>query len=285
MTVPTAPAPTASRDDQRVTQARVIRSEWTKLRTLPSSAWSLLVAAVLIVGIGALYAGVRVTRPPQDPAAIASFDPTAISLSGISLAQLAIGVLGALLITGEYATGTIRTSFAAVPARLPVLWGKAIGYALAVLALCVPASFAAFLVGQSILSSGDLDTTLGQPGVARAVLGAALYLAAVGLLGLGLGALLRGTAAAVGALFGLLFAPQILVGFLPSTWSDQLSPMAPACAPDSLYGYLPAPAGIAVTNVRQDPVALAPWTGFGVFCLYTAILLALAAWRMRHRDT
>jgi hypothetical protein len=208
MTAPTAPAPTASRGDQRVTQARVIRSEWTKLRTLPSSAWSLLAAAALIVGFGALYAGVRVTRPPRDPAAIASFDPTAVSLSGISLAQLAIGVLGALIITGEYATGTIRTSFAAVPARLPVLWGKAVGFALAVLALCLPATMAAFLVGQSILSSGDLDTTPGQPGVARAVLGAALYLAAVGLLGLGLGALLRGTAAAVGALFGLLFAPR-----------------------------------------------------------------------------
>jgi ABC-2 type transport system permease protein len=273
MTAPTAPAPTASRADQRVTQARVIRSEWTKLRTLPSSAWSLLAAAVLIVGFGALYAGVRVTRPPQDPAAIASFDPTAVSLSGISLAQLAIGVLGALIITGEYATGTIRTSFAAVPARLPVLWGKAVGFALAVLALCLPATMAAFLVGQSILSSGDLDTTLGQPGVAPAVLGAALYLAAVGLLGLGLGALLRGTAAAVGALFGLLFAPQILVGFLPSAWSDQL------------YGYLPAPAGMAVINLRPDPVALAPWSGFGVFCLYTAVLLALAAWRLRHRDT
>ena len=75
MTAPTAAAPAASRDDQRVTQARVIRSEWTKLRTLPSSAWSLLAAAVLIVGFGALYAGVRVTRPPQDPAAIAGFDP------------------------------------------------------------------------------------------------------------------------------------------------------------------------------------------------------------------
>jgi ABC-2 type transport system permease protein len=272
MTEPTAPALPAYRGDQRVTQARVIRSEWTKLRTVPSSAWSLLVAAVLIVGFGALYSGVRVTRPPQDPAAVASFDPTAVSLSGLQLAQLAIGVLGALLITGEYATGMIRTSLAAVPARLPVLWGKAVGYALAVLALCVPASFAAFLVGQSILSAERLDTTLGQPGVARAVLGSALYLAAVGLLGLGLGALLRGTAAAVGALFGLLFAPQILVGLLPSTWSDHL------------YGYLPAPAGIAVTNVRPDPASLAPWTGFGVFCLYTAVLLALAAWRLRRQD-
>jgi ABC-2 type transport system permease protein len=273
MIEPTAPALPAYRDDQRVTQARVIRSEWTKLRTLPSSAWSLLAAAVLIVGFGALYSGVRVTRPPRDPAAIASFDPTAVSLSGLQLAQLAIGVLGALLITGEYATGTIRTSFAAVPRRLPVLWGKAIGYALAVLALCVPATFAAFLVGQSILSSEHLDTTLSQPGAARAVLGGALYLAAVGLLGLGLGALLRSTAAAVGALFGLLFAPQILVGFLPSTWSDHI------------YGYLPAPAGIAVTNLRPDPISLAPWTGFGVFCLYTAILLALAAWRLRRQDT
>jgi ABC-2 type transport system permease protein len=273
MIEPTAPALPAYRGDQRVTQARVIRSEWTKLRTLPSSAWSLLAAAVLIVGIGALYSGVRVTRPPRDPAAIASFDPTAVSLSGLQLAQLAIGVLGALLITGEYATGTIRTSFAAVPRRLPVLWGKAIGYALAVLALCVPAAFAAFLVGQSILSSEHLDTTLSQPGVARAVLGGALYLAAVGLLGLGLGALLRGTAAAVGALFGLLFAPQILVGFLPSTWSDHI------------YGYLPTPAGAAITNLQPDPISLAPWTGFGVFCLYTAILLALAAWRLRRQDT
>ncbi len=273
MTEPTVPAVAGNHGDLRVTQARVIRSEWTKLRSLPSSAWSLLVAAVLIVGFGALYAGVRVTRPPQQPADIASFDPTAISLGGVQLAQLAIGVLGALLFTGEYATGTIRTSFAAVPRRLPVLWGKAIGFALAVLTLCVPATLAAFLVGQSILSSEHLDTTLRQPGTTRAVLGAALYLAAVGLLGLGLGALLRGTAAAIGALLGLLFAPQILVEFLPSTWSDHI------------YGYLPAPAGIAITNLRPDPTSLAPWAGFGVFCLYTAVLLALAAWRLRRRDT
>jgi ABC-2 type transport system permease protein len=272
MTEQTAHALPAYQGDQRVTQARVIRSEWTKLRSLPSSAWSLLIAAVLIVGFGALYAGVRVARPPHDPASIASFDPTAISLSGVQLAQIAVGILGALLFTGEYATGMIRTSFAAVPSRLPVLWGKAVGFTLALLALCVPATFAAFLVGQSILSSGKLDTSLNQPGTARAVLGAALYLVAVGLLGLGLGALLRSTAGAVGALFGLLFAPQILVDLLPSSVSDHL------------YGYLPAPAGIAVTSVQPDPSSLAPWTGFGVFCLYVAVLLGLAAWRLRRGD-
>jgi ABC-2 type transport system permease protein len=268
----TTPARPASRADQRVTQARVVRSEWTKLRTLPSTAWSLLVAVALIVGFGAVYCLVRVTRPPRTPADLAAFDPTAISLSGIQLAQLAVGVLGVLLITGEYATGGIRTSFTAVPRRLPVLWGKAIVLALTAVSLCVPATFTAFLLGQSILSSEHLDTSLGQPGTARAVLGAALYLTVVGLLGLGLGALLRSTAGAVASLFGVLFAFQIVTGFLPSSLSDRI------------YGYLPAPAGVAVTSVHPDPTSLAPWTGFALFCLYTAVVLALAAWRLHHRD-
>jgi ABC-2 type transport system permease protein len=257
---------------QRVSQARVVRSEWTKLRSLPSTAWSLLTTVVLIVGFGAVYCLVRVTRPPRQPADISAFDPTAISLTGVHLAQLAIGVLGVLLITGEYATGMIRASLAAVPGRLPVLWGKAIVYALTTLTLCLPATFGAFLVGQSILSVEHLDTTLGHPGAARAVLGSALYLTAVGLLGLGLGALLRNTAAAIASLFGLLFALQIVVGFLPDSWSDKI------------YKYLPAPAGIAVTSARPDPASLGPWTGLGVFCLYAAVVLGLAAWQLRRGD-
>jgi ABC-type transport system involved in multi-copper enzyme maturation permease subunit len=257
---------------QRVTQARVVRSEWTKLRTVPSTAWSLLTTAVLVVGIGVLYSMVRVTRPPRQPADVASFDPTAVSLSGVQLAQLAIGVLGVLLVTGEYATGSIRISLAAVPRRLPVLWGKATVLALTTLALCVPATFAAFLVGQSVLSAEHLDTALGRPGVARAVLGGALYLTAVGLLGLGLGGLFRSTAGATAALFGVLFAPQIVVGFLPETLEDEL------------YRYLPAPAGLAVTQVGPDPSSLGPWTGFGLLCLYVVVLLGLAAWQLRRRD-
>jgi ABC-2 type transport system permease protein len=267
-----SPAPPAAAAGQRVTQARVVRSEWTKLRSLPSTAWSLLVALALIVGFGALYCVLRVTRPPSDPAAVAAFDPTAVSLTGVQLAQLAIGVLGVLLMAGEYATGTIRVSLAAVPRRLPVLWGKAIVFALTTLVLCLPATLAAFLVGQSILSAEGLDISLGEPGVARAVLGSALLLSAVGLLGLGLGALLRSTAAAVAGLIGFLFGPQLLSGLLPAAWSD------------TLYPYLPVPAGAAVANLRPDPAALAPWAGFGLFCLYTAVILALAAWQLRRRD-
>ena len=257
---------------QQVSQARVLRSEWTKLRTQPSAVWALLSAVVLITGSGALYCLLRVARPPQGAAAIREFDAAGISLAGVNLAQIGVGVLGVLLISNEYATGLIRASFAAVPARLPILWGKAAVFLLTMLTLCLPATFAAFEVGQSILSRQHLDTTLGQPGVTRAVLGTALYLAVVGLLGLGLGALLRNTAAAIGSLLGVLFGLQLLVSFLPANWSDVTNK------------YLPAPAGMAVTAVKPDSVSLAPWTGFGLFCLYVAVVLGLAARRMRQGD-
>ena len=247
---------------QRVTQTRVLRSEWTKMRTQPSVVWALLSTVVLIVGVGALYSLLRESHPPADQASFSSFDPTAISLAGVNLAQLAIGVLGVLLITNEYATGLIRTSFAAVPSRLPILWAKAIALALTTVTLCIPATFAAFLIGQSILSSSTSTRRSSQPGVTRAVLGSALYLGGVGLLGLGLGALLRNTAAAISALFGALFAAQIIVGFLPSTWSDDIT------------RYLPSPAGVAVTAVLPDPSSLPPWTGLGVFLGYPAVILA-----------
>jgi ABC-2 type transport system permease protein len=264
--LPDYPAP------QRMSQARVLRSEWTKLRTQPSAVWALLSTAVLMVGIGALYCLLRVARPPHGAAAISSFDPAGISLAGVNLAQIAVGVLGVLLISSEYATGLIRASFAAVPTRLPVLWGKAVVFALATLTVCVPAALVAFGAGQSILSRHHLGTTLSQPGVARAVLGSALYLAVVGLLGLGLGALLRSTAGAVASLLGVLFAFQFVVALLPGSWSDHI------------YKYLPGPAGIAVTAASPDSSSLAPWAGLGLFCLYTAVVLGLAAGRMHHGD-
>ena len=177
-----------------------------------------------------------------------------------------------LLVAGEYATGLIRTTMVAVPRRLPVLWGKAIVVVLTAPLLFVPATFATFLVGQSVLSREHLDTSLHDPGVARAVLGSALYLTAVGLLGLGLGALFRNTAAAIASLFGVLFAPQLLTGLLPVAWSDRI------------YPYLPVPAGVAVTAVQPDPASLGPWSGFALFCLYVGVLLALAAVRLRRRD-
>jgi len=256
----------------QVTQARVMKSEWTKLRTQPGALWSLLSAVILVVAFGILYSLLRVARPPHGAAATASFDPTSVSLAGVQLAQVAAGVLGVLLITSEYATGLIRTTLAAVPRRLPTLWGKAAVVTGAVVAVSVPAAVAVFLAGQAILGR-HLSVSLGAPGVARAVIGGALYLAVAALLGLALGALLRSTAGGIAALFGLLFAVPILVGFLPGSLADEIGK------------YLPGTAGLAVTSVHPDPAtSLAPWTGFGVFCAYALVLLAAAAVRMRRGD-
>jgi ABC-2 type transport system permease protein len=258
---------------QRVTRARVMRSEWIKLRTQPSVLWSLASAVILIIAFGILYSLLREARPPQGTAAIRSFDPVSVSLSGVQLAQIATGVLGVLLITSEYATGLIRTTLAAVPRRLPVLWGKAAMVATATVVVTLPAALVAFLAGQSVLSRQHLAVSLGHPGVTRAVIGSALYLAVSGLLGLALGALLRSTAGAISALFGLFFALPIVAGFLPGSWSDDIGK------------YLPSNAGMAVTLVHPDLASsLAPWAGLGVFCLYAAILLGFAALRMRRGD-
>jgi ABC-2 type transport system permease protein len=262
----------AYRAAQRVTPLRVVRSEWTKLRSLRSTAWSLLTAVVFIVGVGVVNTVILAAHPPHGRAAIAAFDPTSTSLAGVGLAELAIGVLGVLLITGEYATGQVRTTFAAVPRRLPVLGGKIAVLAAATLATCVPAVFATFLISQAILSSRHLSTTLGQPGVARAVLGSALFLTAIGLLGLGLGTLLRNTAGAMAALFGVLFALTILAGFLPGTLSSQVRK------------FLPENAGSDVTSVVHNPASLGPWAGFGLLCLYAAVTLGASAWLLRRRD-
>src|SRR3989440_6724037 len=270
-----APAPPALPGyprPQKVTQVRVLRSEWTKLRTQPSALWALLSAVVLVVAFGIGYSLLREARPPHGAAAIASFDPAAISLSGVQLAQIAVGVLGVLLITSEYATGLIRTTLAAVPRRLPVLWGKAALVAAATVAASLPAALVAFLAGQSILARQHLSVPLSQPGVARAVIGSALYLAVAALIGLGLGALLRSTAGGIAGLFGLLFAVQLVTGFLPGSWAEDVGK------------YTPATAGQAVTLVHPDPTSLPPWTGLGVFSLYAAVLLGLAALRMRRGD-
>jgi len=257
---------------QRVTQARVLRSEWTKLRTQPSVRWALLSAVILVIGFGVGYSLLRAARPPRGAAA-AAFDPASVSLAGVQLAQIAAGVLGVLLITSEYATGLIRATFTAVPRRLPVLWGKAATLAAATAAVTLPAAVAAFAAGQAILGRHHLAVPLSHPGAARAVLGSALYLAVAALLGLALGALLRSTAGGISALFALLFAVPIAAGFLPGPW------------PADIGKFLPATAGQAITTASPDPASsLPPWTGFGLFCAYAAALLGLAAIRMRRGD-
>jgi ABC-2 type transport system permease protein len=254
-----------------VTQPRVVLSEWTKLRSLRSSRVSLLVAVGLIIGLGLLVPFVSVSNwRPGSPTA--GYNSVERSLSGIYLAQLAFGVLGVMLVTGEYSTGMIRATFAAVPRRLPVLWAKLGVFIAVTVVLGMASCVAAFLGGQAIFASKHVDASFGDPHVARAVLGAGLFLAAIGALGVALGALLRNTAAAIATLTGLLFVLPVIVGVLPRSWSDAIGP------------YTPADAGTTIIAVFPDPQRLAPWTGFGVLCAYAAVATALAAVMLIRRD-
>jgi ABC-2 type transport system permease protein len=255
----------------KVTPARVVLSEWTKLRTLRSTLFSLLAVVLFLVGFSILVTSIIASHPPEGRDA-ASFEPVGVSLAGWVFAQLALGVLGVLIITGEYSTGMIRASLAAVPKRVPMLWAKALVYGLTCLALTLVSVFAAFFLGQAILSSKDLQASLSDPGVARVVFGTSFYLVGVGLLGLALGALLRNTAGAISALFGLLFVVPIVVHFLPANWNDAIAK------------YLPSNAGMVIIEQHPDTHSLGAWTGLLVFFLYAVVALVLAGVALVRRD-
>ena len=256
----------------RVTQAHVLRSEWTKLRSVRSTRWSLVVAFAVTLGVGAIASAVVVNRWPHMQAHDRrDFHPLEVNFAGVQLAQLAIGVLGVLVMTAEYSTGMIRASFTAVPKRLPVLWGKAMVYAATTLALMVPAVLLSFVIVQSILSKRHVEVAFGAPHVARAVLGAALYLTVVGLFALGLGAIVRNTAGGIAAFAGVMFVLPPLMNVLPTSWNDAASP------------YLPLAAGEAIMATTPGN-HLAPWLGLLLFSGYAAAAIGVAAVLLKRRD-
>ncbi|MGH2532860.1 MAG: ABC transporter permease subunit [Thermomicrobiales bacterium] len=246
--------------------ADILRSEFCKLRSVRSTYWTLVAAAVFNVGLAALVA---IVLPDH---LTATFDATRISLGGLHLSQIAIGVLGVLVITSEYDTGMIRASLSAVPRRRLMLAAKAIVFAVIALIVGICASFAAYFVFQAFLSDDSLRTSIGDPGVLRAVTGGGLYLAVLGLFGLGLGAIIRGGGGAIAALFGVLFVPPLILELLPPSWQETIGP------------YVPLNAGSQIYFLRHDAGALGAWSGFGVFCLYTAVALGVGFVLINRRD-
>jgi ABC-2 type transport system permease protein len=258
----------------KVTQARVLLSEFTKFRTVRSTVWTLLVAVVLMIGISALFSAVTASQYHTfDAADRATFNPVSISLSGMMFAVVAFGVLGVLMISGEYSTGMIRSSLTAVPRRLPVLWGKLAVFAGVIFSISLVASLISFFLGQALLSSHHLGVSVAAPGVLRSIIGAALYVSVAGMIGVALGALLRNTAAGIATFAGVFFVIPPLTGLLPASISDHLSQYLPSYAGDALWG-----GARGVTN------ALSPWTGFAVLCGYAVVLIAAAALRLRRVD-
>lgn len=256
-----------------VTQTRVFRSEWTKLYSLRSTRYALLATVVMTIGFGIIASIANVSRWSTMTAADkAGFDPLSTSLLGVRFGVLAIGVLGVLLIAGEYTTGMIRSTMTAVPRRLPVLWGKTAVYALVALVLTVPAAFIAFFAGQAILSGQHIQIALSHSGVPLAVLGAAGYLTLVGLFAMGLGAIMRNTAAGIATFAGIMFVVGPLISILPASIANSIEP------------YLPSSAGQAMMQVGHHAHSLSPGAGLAVFAAWVAVTLAAAAILLVRRD-
>ena len=212
-----------------------------------------------------------ISRVPGTSAA--GWDPTSVSLSGLALAQLAIGVLGVLVITSEYSTGSIQTSLAAVPRRGRFLAAKATVLTAVSLITGEATALTVFLLGQALISGQAPTAAFGQPGVLRAVLGSGLYLAALGLLGVALGTLLRHPAAAIGVLVAVVLV-------LPG-----IAAALPARIESNVEEYWPTMAGAQVTAVIHGTHELGPWPGFGLMCLFIAAAMAAAFLLLARRDT
>ncbi|WDZ87351.1 ABC transporter permease [Micromonospora cathayae] len=264
-------APTRPRTRRQVSQARVVRSEWIKLWSLRSTVTTLAVGVFLLVGIGLLASSVYADGGLAGPApGDGPVDAVGASLAGTTFAQLAFGTLGVLLTAGEYGTGMIRSSMAAVPRRLPVLWAKIVVFTGVVLVLTLAATAITFAAGQAII--GDGGTSWSDPGVARALVGTAVVLTLSGVLGIGLGALLRSTPTAITTLFGVMFLLSGVAQLLfPESWSSGLK-------------YLPANASTAFTAVTQAPDTLTPWAGLAVFGGYVVAVVVAAAVRLKRSD-
>lgn len=275
MSTTTLPGPAAGaarslpRSAGQVTFGGAMRSEFTKLWSVRSTYWSLLLMLVLVAGFAAIAGVGAVTNLPVPK----NWDPTQHSLFGLYLGQLVIGVLGVLVISSEYATGMIRTTLTANPHRGVMIAAKAAVFTVTAFAASLITALGAFFLGQAILATKHINTTITSPHVPGAILGAALFLTLCGLIGFGFGLLLRYTAAGLGATVGVLFVLTVLVNFLPTSWQNDIARFVPALAGAQLW----------TTRAAEGPF-FAPAGSFAVLCGWVALALIPALVRYRRRD-
>ena len=270
---PVLPAPSG-----RAGFGGTLRSEFTKIGSVRSTYWSLLMLFAVSVGIGAAISAVVATdwSQPLTPGAPPNiYDPTQISMVALLvLGQLVIVVPGALMLSAEYSTGMIRTSLIAMPRRIVLYAAKAVAFAAVALVVSLVTAFTAFFLGQALLASSHHSATLAGPGVLRAVIGSALYLTLCGLFAFAAAAIIRNTAAAITAMIGLLFVLPVLVNVLPDGWGTDLVRWLPTSAARV----------ISATVGGQDPHLFSPWGQLTVFAVCTAVLLVVGGILFRKRD-
>lgn len=253
--------------------AGLLRSEWAKLRTVRSTMWTLGITLLLGIGIGAIAtAETRAHWSTMSPGSRAGFDPISTSLIGVFIAQFAIGVLGALAMSAEYGTGTIRATFSAAPRRPLVLVAKAAVFGAVALVVAEVVALLAFFLGQALLSAPATHASLHSPGALRAVVGSGLYICVLGLFSLGLATIIRHTAGAISAFVGILLVLPLVVQALPTSIELDVRP------------YLPDRIGAEMISLHSFPGSFSPWVGFLILCGYAVAALAAGAVLLVRRD-
>jgi ABC-2 type transport system permease protein len=279
---PVSPAPVSLGNAQSSPVAsfgHLLNSEWTKIRSVRSTVWTLIAFVVVTVGFTVLLTSLISANWTSGPnhlardATILSDPVNFIMGAGINLGQLTIVVLGVLLITTEYSTGVIRASLLAVPRRFPMLVAKVVVFTVMILVLSEIICFCSFFIGSSIMHS-HTPVSLSDPGVTRAVVGAGLYLTVLGLFALGIGGMIRHTAGAMFTVIGVVLVLPILSGLLPGSWGAHIN------------AYLPEQAGSLIATHAHSSAAslLSPWEGFGVLCIWAALMLGGAFFLLERRD-
>ncbi len=253
----------------------LMRSEWLKLSSVRSTFWTL--GLTVIIGLGVSAIAISVTRShwsSQSASSRASFDPTSLSLTGVFVAQLIIGVLGVMVMSGEYGTGTIRATLSAAPRRPLVLLAKVAVFGIVALVVALVTSFLAFFIGQTLLTAPAVHATLSTPGALREVVGTGLFIGLIGIFSLALATIIRHTAGAISTFVAiLLVVPNVLRAFPISVFNDTIR-------------YFPSRIGAAFLSSNQGSPrnAFSPWIGLLVMAAYTVALLILGAVVMVRRD-
>jgi ABC-2 type transport system permease protein len=275
-----------------VTFPRAVRSEWIKLRSLRSTFWCAVIILVLTIGLAALAAVVvlqgqeqAVQQAVNGPALARSQVLQTVTLSSTFTALVA-AVLGALMITGEFGTGMIRSTFAAVPQRIPALLAKALVVAVAVFVIAAVAAVVALLVATAIMAGRGIGPDLGDGGLWLALLGDAGYLALIGVLSLVIGAIIRNSAGGIATSIGLILVLPVVANLFAAIakapWAQNVGAFLPSNAGSRMMGYLPA--GQAAQPVLDGQLVLEPWQGLLVLLAWIVVLGVVAIVLVRRRD-
>jgi len=280
-TVQTTEPTRTSTGPGRITLARTTAAEWIKFRSVRSTIWTLAATLALMVGVSVLAAWGSTTDFVDPGTSPGGMNAAQLFSAGYQLAQLGVAVLGVLIITGEYSTGMIRSTFTAVPGRLPVLWAKACVLTASVLVVTVVAMALSYVATIPFHDELGVTFDLTEAETLRMTIGLPLYLAAIGLLTLAIGALVRHSAAALSGVIALLLVIENVLFMIPLRAIDAISPFLPSTAGRRV---LFDSEMIDTVNAATDGAQLTPWQGFAVLLVWVMALLSLAAVLLRRRD-